>query len=136
RAGSSLPCCLACLGLHAHGLRLTLLPLELEHGAAAAGRGLEPDAAALPRDDPAHDRQSHAAALHLVARLERLEHLEHALRVFLRYAFAVVGDGEDVVIVMLLAGDHDPAFGSRVMRYRIADEIAEHLLERRGVGGE
>src|SRR5512138_624719 len=108
-----------------------LFPLELENRASPAARRLEPDATTLPLNDTAHDGQAHAATLNLIARLQRLKHLEHAFRVLRRYALAVVRDGKHVVVALLHARDDDAALRPRVVLDRIADQVAQHLLERR-----
>ena len=97
---------------------------------------LVPDAATLPLNDAVDDRQSHAATLDLIAGLERLKHLEYALRILRRYALAVVLDGEEIVVTLLLAGDDNAALWPRVVLDCIADEVTEHLFERRRVGRE
>ena len=124
--------CVSTLDSH----RLIFLPLKLENCASTRRRRLEPDAAALPLDDAAHDRQSHAATLDLIAGFQCLKHLEYALRILRRYTLAIVRDGEDVVVSLLLAGDDDAALRPRVMLDGIADEIPEYLLERRRMGLE
>ena len=49
---------------------------------------------------------------------------------------AVVGDGKEIMVALLLARDHYTALRSRMVLDRIADEVAEHLLERRRMSGE
>src|SRR5437016_1128553 len=49
---------------------------EVEDATAPASR-LHPDAAAVALDDPLADRQSHAGAGVVVARVQAPEHLEH-----------------------------------------------------------
>src|SRR5690606_32239269 len=118
------------LHLRNRGLRIAFQPVELENRAPSAGTGLEPHLAALPRDDSLHDREAHAAAFDLIPGLQRLEHLEDAFGVFLRYAGAVVLDREDEAVVLLLARDHDPSGRPRMMLHRVVDEVQQDLLER------
>jgi hypothetical protein len=76
--------------------------LKLENGASTRRRRFEPDAAALPLDDTIHDCQAHAAALDLIAGLERLKHLEDALGILRRDALAIVFDSKDILFFLLL----------------------------------
>lgn len=97
---------------------------------------MQPDPSALPLHDALDDRQSHATALDLVARLQGLEHLEYPLGKLRRDAAAVVLDGEQRFVALVLCVDFHQALLRRMVLDGVVDQVAQHLLQRCVMGAQ
>jgi hypothetical protein len=91
------------------------------------------DSAAATFDNFLNQREAHAAAFHSVSRFQRLEHSEDLVVVRLRNARPVVLHNEFDMVTMIARRNLNPAIRPIVMLDRIADQVAQHLIERSAV---
>src|SRR5581483_11404652 len=104
-------------------------PAERERGAAPFVR-VEADGAARGFDDLLHEGEADARALHLVARLQRLEDDEHLLVIARRDARPVVLDAEEPAVPRVLGADaHAAGVLAVVVLDGVADEVEKDLVE-------
>ena len=113
-------------------LRPLATMLELQDKAAPAHLGgirNQCDATIEACNGLCHDCQSHAAGLQLVARFDRLEHLEHALVQLGGNARAIIRDFQLPATRPGLPSHVDPGGLGVMMLGRIADQIHDRDLE-------
>ena len=83
------------------------------------------------RDEPRDDRQAYAAAVQFAARRQRLKDIEHAIVVGRIDPRPVVPDGELVGLALILHRHFDAPLVAVMVLERIANEVAQHGLQRR-----
>src|SRR5438045_1417113 len=93
------------------------------------GPGLDPDAAAMPLDDPLSDREADAGAWILVAAVQPLENHKDAIEVLRLDADPVVADTEQPVSVLLGRGNVHLRSRRTAEFQRVRDQVEEHVLE-------
>ena len=77
----------------------------------------------------ADDREAHSAALHLIARLQRLEHLEDLAVELGRDTGAVIPDREGVMRAEIGGSHLDAARGLVMVLDGVADQVHQYLLQ-------
>src|SRR5690606_28227121 len=98
-------------------------------------RPLPPHAAAMAGDHPAHGRKTNPRALELLRAMQALEHTEKLVRIAHVESGAIVADEHYHPPVLLTGNANLNLRGIAPPRvlHGIADEIAEHLPQHRGV---
>src|ERR1700691_4886495 len=105
--------------------------------AAPAGRGFDPDAAAMVLDHLFDDGEADAGARILVALVQALEDQEYALKIFLLDADAVILDQEVPEFFLGRGGNADEgSFAVAAELERVADHVLEQLVDLGTVGGD
>ena len=98
-------------------------------GAAAARRGLDPDAPAVELDDLAADGEPEAGAGRLAVDLPAREELEDAIAVALAHAGAVVGHGQGPLARAARGADRDDRRRVAAELQRVGEQVLEHARE-------